>query len=516
MPRRTAAERSLERTLLVNLALHALAMLSMAALLLPALPGGTHADPMDRALYVYTWRFVITAAWIPWQLCALADLWLAVTMLRTPWLPKGPSWWALVFTVAAIVPDQWGEFQWSTTLPELAREALRRRDAHAFAAHEAEAFRATAGFGATLYTVAALGWTVAFARAGTWARWLTALSVPMWSVLGVVALSALAPDVLALPAAVVSAGNALGFAALEVWLFGVTEAVLRRARPFTATAREALWRYPERGLVGAALAWIANSRVISAFIEPMPVPAMVSDIEDVLYVNYLVDAERLLPLVPEGLELQRLGPDGRYALFTWLTFRHGHFGFAFMGPLRRLMPSPVQTNWRIHVRDPRTGVVGIHFVTNAIDRAPPALAARLTTEGMPMHVLREARLVRGADGAVDLTLDPGEGTAPDATCHLTPTQEHPWEGAWRDCWGDWRAFLDYCLPQERAMSTQPWRDRVTRHEIELGLDPARCVPLAGDVRSRRAASYVGDAKALCFRVPAVRFRFAVEATDPLP
>ena len=29
--------------------------------------------------------------------------------------------------------------------------------------------------------------------------------------------------------------------------------------------------------------------------------------------------------MPSGLELQRLGPGGRHALFTFLTFRHGHF-----------------------------------------------------------------------------------------------------------------------------------------------------------------------------------------------
>ena len=65
------------------------------------------------------------------------------------------------------------------------------------------------------------------------------------------------------------------------------------------------------------------------------------------------------------------------------------------------------------------------------------------------------------------------------------------------------------------MSTEPWLDRVTRHEIELGIDPARCEPLVGEVSSRRARAYVGDAKAVCFRVPALRFRYAVERHDRL-
>src|SRR5437762_1672485 len=101
---------------------------------------------------------------------------------------------------------------------------------------------------------------------------------------------------------------------------------------------------------------------------------MESDVTDVVYVSHLVDAGKLEPLVPEGLELDRLGPDGARGLLTFLTFRHGHFGPRLLGPLRRWLPSPVHTNWRIHVRDPRTGQRGIYFVTNAIDSAPHALA----------------------------------------------------------------------------------------------------------------------------------------------
>jgi hypothetical protein len=515
MPTRTPADRMLERALLANLAVHALAMLSMAAVLLPMLPGGPTLDPLERARAITAAPWALRLGWVPWQLCALVDVLMGVAMVRTSWLPRAITVPTLAVTLAAVVPDQWGETRWQTTLLTLAAEAVRTGDATTFAAREAEAFRATAALGATLYTVGALGWTAAFARGGAWSRALTWLSVPTWAVLGAVSIAPLLPPAWRPPAPVIGAGNALGFVLLEVWLWCVAEAVLRRVRPDTAAGRHAPWRYPERGVVGALWDFAANSRVVEALIEPLPVPSMVSDIAEVVYVNHVVEAERLLPLVPAGLELQRLGPDGRYALFTWLSFRHGNFGFEFLGPLRKVLPSPVQTNWRIHVVDPRTGVRGIHFVTNAIDRAPPALAARLTTEGMPMHVLRAAVLTRDAHGHVTLALDPGEGSGPDGRCALKPGDVPALDGVWGQCWADWRAFLDYCVPQDRAMSTEPWLDRVTRHEIELGIDPARCEPLVGEVSSRRAAAYVGDAKALCFRVPAVRFRYAVERHDRL-
>jgi hypothetical protein len=278
----------------------------------------------------------------------------------------------------------------------------------------------------------------------------------------------------------------------------------------------ARWTHPGRWF-GRAWSALANSRVASAFLEPVPELTMKSQITDVIYVNYLVPAERVAQLVPPGLALQRLGPDGKYALFTFLTFKHGHFGFAFLGPLRKLCPSPIQTNWRIHVENPATGHRGIYFVSNAIASTSYALIARLTTEGMPMHVIAKTsfsrRVVGEGTDTLTLVLDPGAGSAPDAELELRRTAEPELEGAWKECFADWRAFLAYCVPQDRAMSSQPLKQRISRHEIDLGIPLASCVPYAGTVRSRAAEAIVGEAEPLCFHVPGVAFTFSLEAHD---
>jgi hypothetical protein len=314
--------------------------------------------------------------------------------------------------------------------------------------------------------------------------------------------------------AFVSAANGLGFMQLQVWLGLVTEEVLKRARPVEPYGRLARWRYPHAGIVGRLFDVFANSRLFGALLEPLPEAAMRSDITNVVYVNYLVPAERAEKMVPHGLELQRLGPDGKYALFTFLTFQHGHFGFGFLGPLRKLLPSPVQTNWRIHVKDPKNGHQGIYFLTNSITKAAPALAARLLTEGMPMHVLARGEIARGPDGEMRVELDPGDGSAPDAVIKLRPAKMPELTGAWRECWPDYRAFLAYCVPQDRAMSSQPLRRRVSRQEIDLGIPIDACEPLEGSVVSRAALAIAGEAEPLCFRVPSVSFEFSLEAHDP--
>ncbi len=510
----TSADRSLEHALLFCFVIHALAMLAMAGLLIPTLPGGSTASDLTRALAIAEHPWLFRLGWLPWQLSAVADLFLAVAMVRVRWLPRLPAICVLVFTVAAVIPDQYAQGLWITQGVSLAQEGASRGDVSAYLALERAIFPLTAGWGALFYTLAALGWTWCFARGGTWSGALSILSVPLWTTMCVAVVAPLLPHPIRPSAMFVSTANGLGFVQLQIWLGLVTEQVLRRARPTESHGRLAPWRHPRRGVLYRAIDAVANSRLFGALLEPFPEVAVRSDITNVIYVNYLVEASEIETLVPPGLELQRLGPAGRYALFTFLTYQHGHFGFAFIGPLRRLMPSPVQTNWRIHVRDARTQLSGIYFVTNAITHAVPALAARMLTEGMPMHVLDAGTVARAVTGELKVVLDPGSGSAPDATLTLRPRESEPTlEGAWAECWKSWREFLAYCVPQDRAMSSQPLRKRISRQEIDLGISIDACEALEGNVTSRAAAAFVGERKPLCFRVAEVAFTFETEIHD---
>lgn len=283
-----------------------------------------------------------------------------------------------------------------------------------------------------------------------------------------------------------------------------------------AYGRLAPWRHPRRGLVPRVLELLANSRLLSALLEPLPELEMVSDVTEVVYVNYLIPAERAAALVEPGLELQRLGKDGEWALFTFLTFQHGHFGFRFLGKWRRrLCPSPVQTNWRIHVRNPRTGHLGVQFLTNAVSNPLVALAARLFTEGMPMHLLQTASIERTPEGITHVALNPGHGSAPDAEATLHAMPPPQLTGPWSECWATWPDFLAYCAPQDRALSSQPWRRRISRQEIHLGLPLEECEPVTGVVHSRAARAITENSDPLCFRVAKVSFRFEREAHDSI-
>ena len=80
--------RLLELSLLANFVIHGVALLGMAVLLLPSLPGGTAPSDTARVLHIAEAPWLFRLGWLPWQLCAAADIGLAVALLRTAWISR--------------------------------------------------------------------------------------------------------------------------------------------------------------------------------------------------------------------------------------------------------------------------------------------------------------------------------------------------------------------------------------------------------------------------------------------
>jgi Uncharacterized conserved protein (COG2071) len=494
----------LEWTLLFSFCIHGIAMLTMLFFLLPGLPGGPN-DSMARMTYVASAPWLWRLGWFPWQLTALSDLLISLALLRMRW--RLVALLSVLFVGIGIVPDQMGQILWMTRGVALAQQGTLAL----YSQFEATVFFWIGVYGGTCYTLTAIGWTWYFATQGKWqwARGLTIYSVALWGLFLFLSSNPLLPSLLHLSTLWIAAGNALGFVLLLTWFALVAELVMRQTRPDQAVGRNAPWHHPRAGL-GRIFDLIGNSRFVRSLCEYVPTVAFLSDITDVIYVNYIVEASKLEPLVPTGLELQRLGANGRYAMFTFLTFKHGHFGPRLLGKARKFFPSPVQTNWRIYVRDPRTKMQGVFFVSNASDSTLVALGARLLAEGMPMHVLLARGIYTDKDGKVSLYLDSGKGSAPDAQAILQCQDERPAQGPWSLCFTSYKEMLAYCVPQDRAFSSQPWYSRLTRQEIRLDIPLDACKPLEGIVYSRTARKFVGDATPFCFLVANVNFRFEQE------
>ena len=433
-----------------------------------------HAAPFLEGALAFGALAHLTMTWWPG---AAAGVLVCAALLRTPWVPRRPAWVALGVTCASIVAGRFG----GTAVT-------------------------SAG-----HLLAGLAWTWCFIAAGIWSKRLAWTSAATWGSFAVAATAGALPSLRA--SAWMTLANAAASVLLVAWWIVVTEKVAARCRPVEADGRYAPWRHPAAGLLGRAFSAVANSHFVRCVFEWIPLPALVSDVKDAVYVNYLVDADALEGLVPEGMALQRIGPDEQYALFTFVTFRHGHLGPAIFGPLRQHLPSPIQSNWRIYVVDRNTSKRGVFHLTTATNSTLHALAGRILGEGSPMHVPRRADLLCDASGTVHLAIDPGTGTAPDARATLRPSLERTIPPGWVACFGDWDRFLLYCLAQERSLGFQPWYERVSRREVELTASPKDCRRIDGAVESGAASQIVGNANALCFHVRQAKARFERVAYD---
>src|SRR6476646_1339821 len=114
------AGRFLEQALLLSLVLHLLAMLGLALLLLPGMPGGSQGDVAGRMAYVAGHPWLWRLGWLPWQLTALSDLLLALALLHAPAIPRLPATLTFAVTVVALLPDQIGQLLWVTHGVDLA------------------------------------------------------------------------------------------------------------------------------------------------------------------------------------------------------------------------------------------------------------------------------------------------------------------------------------------------------------------------------------------------------------
>ncbi len=170
-------------------------------------------------------------------------------------------------------------------------------------------------------------------------------------------------------------------------------------------AQSAIYQHPSDTLFGRMLPRLLHAprwtRLRRALSRRWPMPALVSDVRDVVYVNWWVDV-RQAPMPPPGHHY--VVHAGRTP-YTILSYRHGHFGPALAGPLRSLMPSPRQSNWRWYLRrdDDRDGTPVVLFDRNVMDQLAFVAGARAFSDAMQPHLsVRFAHVVRADGGGYTL------------------------------------------------------------------------------------------------------------------
>lgn len=291
--------------------------------------------------------------------------------------------------------------------------------------------------------------------------------------------------------------------------------------PPTATAPRARGRYrhPYPGVAGRLLARVLNARTVArmrlALFARLPFAVLRSDVADVVYVTWMVDARAAAALLPAGLPLWT--HEGKTPL-TVLTYRHGHFGPALAGPLRRLFPSPLQSNWRLYLDGPLppgAPAQTVWFLENIIDNGAYVAATRLFSDIMQTH--RPAHFSHGPLGDGYATrIEPGDGSAPSFAITVAPAVRPVLPPDFAAAFGSWDAAVAMLACQDAALGWSARLDRLVLSHIDLPipLDAVRPLVPVGPVACSLLDALPAAGEPLCFLVPRVPFRVLSETVLP--
>jgi hypothetical protein len=511
------AYRQLQSALFFCLVLHIIAPISMLALVLPGfdLVG---SPPEARAAYIAASPWLWRLGWVPWQLCAAVDLWVSVALLR--WVGTRPgfgakAWatFAVVATVAAVIPDQLGEWVLVTTHVAEAQDWVQSGRSVSFLSTETWALRMTGIYGNDAYVLMTIGWTGAIASrvggplGGTCLRALwgaTALVAAAFLVSGgVVWFAAKAPG--NYPGlAWTHPLNGAGFLLLNMWtllaavLIGRVQA---GAHPSQDSGLHA-FKWPHVGWWGRWVANVVNEPGLRDLCRSLPFFPMRSDVRDVVYLNWMVPIDRVAEWLPDPLKLKRFGD---FTPVTVLTYTHGWFGPSWLGSLRRFFPSPHQSNWRLYLDTGHDSSGSIYFFQAVIGSPVMAVVARLLSDALPVHL--PATMIHERSGAaLRSRFTPGQGSAPDLDVVVCVNQTPALPAVFADHFDGFAHAVRYLVDQNGAAAILSRLGSTVYNAIEIPIDISAVQACAVErFHSDWLNAVVGDLPVFAFVVPTVPF-----------
>jgi hypothetical protein len=519
--------RALMVALLFSIVVHGLGLLTMATMLRPGV--ADNFTSLEQAQYiagnVATWRI----GWLPWNLSALANL--AFGIILVAWAGKQPGQravlmaeFALLFTVVAVIPDQYGEFLMDTELVDLARGAAafpvgeENLLLESFVTRKQEILTMLGFKANNYYVVMSLFWLFTVLSASKESRVRDAfIGVTTVACVLFIGVSAASLERSAGPTEgllgqfwVMMLLNGMAFPLLlvQMALLGMVIGEVHAGRHPADDWHLHEFRSPRRAWF-SVLDFCINSRGLRDLLRPMaivaPMPTLKSDIENVVYLNWMVPVERVEAMLPSPLKLDVR--NGKTAV-SLLTYQHGHFGPALFGPLRSWLPSPYQSNWRFYIEPENQDATrdAIYFFKTSISEWPHALGSRLMSDGLPSHLTESFTHVR--EGAVVTSeMKSGQGSAPDLYSCVTCGGEKELPGDFESEFGTWESAVQFLVEQNRGVSVLAGMGEVYESLIDIPIavsevESAKCE----EYRSDWLKDVTKDCEVFAFVVPALSFR----------
>jgi hypothetical protein len=251
----------------------------------------------------------------------------------------------------------------------------------------------------------------------------------------------------------------------------------------------------KKSSIFAFFAYLSNKTKLRNLLRKLfpRVPQLESDITSVLYLNWKVPVKNIRSLLPEDFQVDETDS------WTWvsiLTFNHGNFGPKFLGPLRKLCPSPLQSNWRLYLKD---GDDSVYFFKSVLDNSLYVLGSRFFSDGLPCH-FPENFVYSVEENHILLNIDGGTGSSPSLDIRVEKTFE---------AYDEWDRWLPYLVNQNSAIAALNNRKIKAKIKLDVDLSSAQTVKTLR-FESKYLEPLIKEGVPYHFYIPKVKFLYGGE------
>jgi len=268
--------------------------------------------------------------------------------------------------------------------------------------------------------------------------------------------------------------------------------------------------YFNKSAFGTFLNTLLNSisfwRFKTIIFKPFTYLKLRSDIEEVIYLNWLIPKERITSLIPKNVKVQE--HDG-FVVFTCLIYKHKNFAPLLFGPFRKFFGSPYQSNWRLYIDYPKKHKSNnegtILFIKNILSSINYTIGSRLMSNILQSQCAKEINMINDHNSGRAEIIS-GEANLPSLSFKYT--EKSAWEIGknFGEVFKDSLDLIHAICYQEFAVTELPIHGYLCKGEINLqfnenDIKPIELTELIGDEFKEwiQGCDFVG------FKIPHVRF-----------
>ena len=255
-------------------------------------------------------------------------------------------------------------------------------------------------------------------------------------------------------------------------------------------------------------------------LRKLPFLQLRSEVKDVVYLNWILDKDRVKHFVPDALKmngyrLSSVPNHDHLTMFTILSYQHGHFGPRFLPPNARQLlglPCPFQSNWRLYVtQDAEQQQTGdVYFMKSMINNYFHLFCARLLSDTLPAHLPDEMQHCYNSNSSIETRVKSDHGNScPDLSTMVSIEREFDLPGVFG------RAFesnvdkaLDWIIHQNAAVCYTR-ANGIRRGLIDLQstepILPAKLTSLQSQWLDGAFSQTLHQTEPFCFVCPQIQF-----------